>query len=394
MFVRRAVPQDQARIDELFAIAFERPLKRGPPREETRPIRSWAAFTDEGQMMSTFSVTDFQIQFDGTPCRMAAVGGVATLPQYRRRGGVRACFQAALPELYEDGYLFSYLYPFSTEYYRKFGYESCVQTLLTTVDLQLLQPQPVTGSIHLAEGSNPMEAHIRTIDKIWESRFNMMVVHADQDYDFLNQCDPAASQEFTYVYLSGDGTPKAYTTFVKTDQRDGRNLVCTWFCFTDKEGFHGLMNLFKSLSADHKYVKFVLPNIPAMQYLCPEWSLGAIHWTLQPAGMVRVINVQSVLEQARYQGSGRAVLEIRDRQIPQNNRRFAVTFENGNASSVVPDQGCADAVLDIAAFSALMAGVWDFDETKHWMGGLEIQSHNPCLGQVFYRKPMMLADYF
>ena len=78
-------------------------------------------------MMSTFTVSDFTVQFDGSPCQLGGIGGVATLPQYRRRGGIRACFREALPDMYGSGYDFSYLYPFSTAYYRKFGYENCVQ---------------------------------------------------------------------------------------------------------------------------------------------------------------------------------------------------------------------------------------------------------------------------
>ncbi|MDO5401372.1 MAG: GNAT family N-acetyltransferase [Eubacteriales bacterium] len=394
MIVRKATPQDQARIDELFAIAFEQPLKRGTPREESGNVSSWAAFTDDSQMMSTFSVTDFLIQFDGNHCKMGGIGGVATLPQFRRRGGIRGCFQAALPDMFENGYDFSYLYPFSTGYYRKFGYESCVQKLLATVDLQLLDPPEVAGHFRLAEAADPFRKEIVAIDRVWEEQFNMMVIHQEKDYDFTKRCDPAASQEFTYVYFSADGTPKAYTTFVKTDHRDGRNLVCTWLFFTDREGFYGLMNLFKSLSADHKYVKFVLPSCTAMQYLCPEWSLGAALWALQPGGMVRVVNVQSVLQKARYAGSGAVTLEVRDRQVAQNNRRFAVSFENGKAVSVEGTGADADLSLDIATFSALIAGVWDFADSSRWMGGLTLHRDNPDLRKVFYRKPLMLVDYF
>lgn len=394
MIVRKATPQDQPRIDELFAIAFEQPLKRGGPQEESSPVQNYAAFTDDGQMMSTFCVTDFLIQFDGNHCKMGGVGGVATLPEFRRRGGVRGCFQTALPDMYESGFDFSYLYPFSTGYYRQFGYESCVQKMLVTVDLQLLQPPKVSGWFRLAEASHPMREEIQSIDRTWEAKFNMMVIHTDKDYDFTKNYDPAASQEFTYVYYSADGTPKAYTTFVKTDHRDGRSLVCTWFFFTDREGFHGLMGLFKSLAADHKYVKFVLPNIPAMQYLCPEWSLGAVHWAVQPGGMVRVVNVRSVLEKAKYRGSGAVTLEVRDPQIPKNNCRLALTFANGRALSLEETSREPDVVLEIPTFSALIAGVWDFADAKQWMGGLTLNRDNPALEQVFYRKPIMLVDYF
>lgn len=82
------------------------------------------------------------------------------------------------------------------------------------------------------------------------------------------------------------------------------------------------MRLYKSLSSDHRFVKFSTPANPAMQYFMPEWSLGAVSWSVQSAGMVRVVNVKSVLGKARYIGSGSVCVVVQDSQIPQNNDTF------------------------------------------------------------------------
>ena len=344
--------------------------------------------------MSTFSITDYNVQFDGHACKMGGIGGVATLPQYRRKGGIRGCFNKALPDMYATGYDFSYLYPFSTAYYRKFGYENCVQKYHATVLLGLLNPPEVEGVFRMAEAADPMTEAIQTVDRAWEQHFNMMVQHEYGDYDWTKEVDPAVKQVFTYVYFSGEGQPKAYTTFQKVDQPDGRNLVCRRFVFTDKEGYLGLMHLFKSLSSDHMFVKFDIPAVPAMRYLMPEWSLGAAQWSVQPAGMVRVVHVKHVLEKARYIGSGHFVLEIQDKQIPENNRRFAVDFENGRAASVSETEMDPDAIMAVSTFSALISGVCDFETALAWMSGLEIRNSNPSLAVAFYPKPLMIADYF
>lgn len=394
MIVRKTTPDERRRTDELFSIAFEIPMEPASNEPEPDRFHHWAAYTDDGDMMSTFTVTDFQIQFDGHSCKMGGIGGVATLPQYRRMGGIRGCFQAALPDMYGQGYDFSYLYPFSTAYYRKFGYECCVQKYLATVQLGLLNLPPVGGTVRLAESRDPMTDAIRAIDRVWESKYNMMVQHSAGDYDWTKKTDPAAKQEFTYVYFDAAENPKAYTTFKMQMQSDGRNLICSRFFFADKEGFLGLMHLFKTLSSDHMYVKFLLPNHVSMQYLLPEWSLGAAQWAVQPAGMVRVVNVKSVLEKARYLGSGSITLEVSDPQIPQNNGRFAISFADGRAASVESTDAAPDAVLTIQAFSALVSGVSSFPEAAQWMNGLEIRDPNACFNQVFYRKDLMISDSF
>lgn len=395
MIIRRTRPEEAHRVNQLFAIAFEQPLTNSPAGPENEKAAHWAAFSDSGDMMSTLTVSDFQIQFDGHACAMAGIGGVATLPQYRRMGGIRECFRAALPELYARGYDFSYLYPFSTAYYRKFGYESCVQKYGWSVNLSLLPSLQAGGSFVLAEKNCPMTAEIQFLDQLWESRFNMMVLHGPEAYRWTEEVDPAAKQEFTYVCFDSENRPNAYTTFHLANEPDGRNLVCSRFCFAYKTGFYSLMGLFKSLSTDHACVKFQTPAIPALQYLLPEWSLGAVKWELlHNAGMVRVVNVRRVLEKARYLGSGGIRLQINDPQIPENNGCFHVVFAGGKAISVEANAADADAVLTISTFSALIAGVCGWEDARLTFSGLEVKQENPCLPQIFYRKPMMITDYF
>lgn len=395
MIVRKTTAEEAQRVNELFAIAFETPLTKCPADPDNDRIHHWAAYTDDGaEMMSNITISDFQIHFDGSSCKMGGIGGVASLPQYRRMGGIRGCFEMALPDMYETGYEFSYLYPFSTAYYRKFGYECCVQKYLATIQLSLLNPLPVDGTFRMAELSKPMGDAIIQIDRIWESKYNMMVQHQDSDYGWTEKCNPAVTQEFTYVYYSSNGTPKGYTTFVKADQPDGRNLVCRRFCFLDSEGFRGLMHLFRSLASDHRFVKIPMPSNTAMQYLMPEWSLGAASWHVQPAGMVRVVNVENVLKKAKYIGSGTIAIQIHDPQIQQNNRCFGIVFDNGRAVSVTVCEAQPDIILSIPTFSALISGVSDFAEAALWMDGLELLNENAPCSQVFYRKNLMISDYF
>ena len=395
MMIRKlTTPEEAARADELFAIAFEQPLTR-PCEPDGDGTHRWAAFDDQtGEMTGNLVVTDFSIRFDGKSAKMGGVGGVASLPQYRRHGGIRGCFEAMLPDMYENGYDFSYLYPFSTGYYRKFGYECCVQKYHTAVDLGLLNPPAPEGFFRLAEPGRPLTGDIRAVDAVWENRYNMMAIHGENDYKWTEKADPAAKQEFTYVYYDTGGSPKAYATFAKADEADGRNLICSRFFFTDRGSFSGLMTLFKSFSADHRFVKFTLPTQTAMQYLMPEWSQGAAAWTVQNAGMVRVIRVKNVLEKAAYLGDGAVTLQIRDPQIEQNDRAFAVRFAGGRAVSVEETAAPPDAELSIAAFSALISGVCDFAEAKDWMNGIKVRQNDGVLPRVFYRKPLMIADYF
>lgn len=393
MNVRMIEPEEWLRTEELFALAFEQPMKRKEVYELDKALH-WAAFDEDGEMMSTLTVTDFPIQFDGNRCLMGGIGGVATLPQYRRRGGIRGCFAAFFPELYQRGYDFSYLYPFSTCFYRQFGFENCVQKQAVTVDLGLLKSQAYAGVFRLAEPGRDLSGAVREIDAAWEAEYNMTVQHDDEFYNWVRKEDPAVNQEFCYVWFRPDGSPGAYTAYRKEDQSDGRNLVCSHFRFLDSEGYRALLSLFKSLAADHRYVKFDLPDHCSLRYLMPEWSLGAVSWSIIPAGMVRVIRVKDVLQKARYHGSGRAIMGIQDEMIPENNNRFAVEFSDGKPTSVTQTSALPDVTFQIPAFSALISGTCAFSDAVKWMDGITIHKNNPALEQIIYRKPLYLADYF
>ena len=393
MIIRKVTEAEMPRVNQLFNIAFEMSFQGEPCITPGPGVQSWAAF-DGDAMMSTFTTSDYQIRFDGHSCKMAGLGGVATLPQYRRMGGIRECFKACLPSLYRENYDFSYLYPFSTGYYRKFGYECCVQKLLVSVDLGLLKPRPQEGHFVLCEADHPMKDAIRQVDRFWEEQYNMMVIHEDRDYKWTEKFDPAENLTFTYVYFDRENQPKAYTTFRMENQPDGRNLVCSKFFFTDREGFEGLMLLFKSMSTDHRFVKFQLPAGCSMEYLLPEWSMGAAQWSVQNAGMVRVINAASVLRKAAYHGTGSLTVEITDPQIEENNGIFRVSFRDGRAETVEKVSAQPDVRLTVAAFSALIAGAIPFREAALYLGGVEVLNPTMALSQAFRRKPMMIADYF
>ena len=394
MIVRKTKPEEAAAVNALFAVAFETVPEKGPAQPGNDGICHWGAFTEDGELMSSLTVTPFSVRFDGNACPMAGIGAVQTLPPYRRRGGVAACFAQALPELCGKGFLFSSLYPFSTAFYRRFGYESCVTRLACRVDLSQLPPPPAGGSFRLATREDALGAAVQAVDRAWERRWNMEVIRGEGDYDWLAKLDPLSTREYLYVCYDAQDRPKGYAAFRTQADSEGRDLLCSRFRFADREGFLGLLGVFRSLAADHRHASFVLPADPALPYLLGEWSLGAAEFRLQPAGMVRVVRVREVLLGAAYRGDGAVRLRIRDELIPDNDGVFSLRFRNGRAVSAERTEEAADAVLDIAAFSALIAGVCDLDGAGAWMAGVEILNPAAPLDRLFYRKSMMISEYF
>lgn len=80
---------------------------------------------------------------------LCAVGGVATLPEYRARGYAGMMMRYSVKLLHDKGYHTSALWPFSFEYYRKFGWE------LGSEDRKYTIPSELAAQLAMPTGVRP-----------------------------------------------------------------------------------------------------------------------------------------------------------------------------------------------------------------------------------------------
>lgn len=410
MIARKIRPEEVKRTEELFSICFNAPYNNEDTpeqlyhkyvndpqnREQEHCLERFAAFEDDNQtMMSCFFMQPFHINYHAHNEEMLSIGGVATLPQYRKRGGIRACFQAVLPYMYEKGTVFSYLFPFSTEYYRRFGYEICCKRQLYHISLPYIPGFSLSGSSYLLDSATSAMAakDIPYIYEKWQDKYNMMVINNHYDYQFIASADPYKNQTFTYVYRSSEREPLAYMTFQCNTDSNVRKLICSSFFYINIEGLHGLLTLAKGFSNDYRHISFSLPTDQVLEPILPEWSLGAVSCELLPHGMVRVINVQKVLKDSLYIGSGNLTIEIIDEYIEENNKTFKINFDNNICTDIALVDSNPDITMPISAFSGFITGAYETEALSLWK---EVIIHNNTeeIGKVFYKKPLYITSSF
>jgi len=78
---------------------------------------------EEGRFVSSCTCLPAQVWVGDRRLTLGAVGGVATPPEYRRRGYAGALMCAIVRRMQEMGLATSALWPFSFPYYRKFGWD-------------------------------------------------------------------------------------------------------------------------------------------------------------------------------------------------------------------------------------------------------------------------------
>lgn len=420
MIIRKIKPGEYRRTSELFGMAFEfkvdnsksseemeAELQRHPTaRQEEYYLERWAAYEDDDETMMSFIVmVPHNLDFDGHVCKMSGVGGVSSLAQYRRRGGIRGCMEHMLRDTYEEGYAFSYLFPFSDAYYRKFGYVLCGEVVNYSIDLRSIKPFNAGGSVRLLEHGNCTD-DIKKVYEDFKQGYNMMCEHdRPYDYEWADNADPASECMYTYVYYSAAGEPKGVMSFYKRElpgsvrhEDEHFDLECRRLMFSDAEGLRGLLSHCLAFTAYYDHLNFRLPPEFEVVSYVNEWALYPCKRTLAFNGMVRVQNVQMVLEMARYQGDGSLRIRVHDAVIPQNDGVFAVEFRDGKAVSVAKVEGDADIELDITDFSRFIVGTCETSRIGALAEALpeEIVLNAPLerIGKVFYKKPCYIAEYF
>lgn len=401
MVIRKAVPSELLQAKKISSIAFEYPVDCNDPdilalnekadSPALKPVDNiWCAF-DGDTMMAKIQIPMYQVRFDGHVVPLAGIGGVATLPQYRNRGAIRGCFIEAFREMRENGTLFSYLYPFSTNYYHMFGYTPGCQMTTWRVPITSLPKEKLSGSISLYEKGDSI-ADIQKVYAAATSQYNMASVKEDRQFKHIAQVDCYSDQQkYVYLYRDCTGEPKAYFCFRRVREGQETVMACEDFFFIGRESFTELLRFMSSFQPRYTAVSFTVPaSLPLFGYFS---ECNGIQRSLSSQGMWRVVDVKQVLKLARYQGSGSFVIKVMDKYCPWNTDVFRVRFVNNLCQTV---ERCADAPdleADIADFTDLICGNVTADDL-YFHPLICTNGNLENLKKAFYRKSCWFHEWF
>lgn len=128
MIVRNPTPVEVERAAEVSHLAFQNlPLefwqKSYHKIVEEFGERYILVVEEDGQIVSSLLCTPGPVYIGGKPVSHSAVGAVGTIPDFRKHGCAGLMMEECVRMLREEEICLSSLWPFSYEYYRKFGWE-------------------------------------------------------------------------------------------------------------------------------------------------------------------------------------------------------------------------------------------------------------------------------
>ncbi len=409
MIIRKIRPQEYKRVQEINAHAFHRTFKDRESdaediigklisdphdRKDLNWAQRWGVFSDDDKtMLSALIAIPDHVNFDGKTTAMLGIADVATLPACRGKGYTDACMKKVLLEQYENGAPISYLFPFSSRFYRKLGYGPACEVNSYSISLDVIPSFEIQGSFHLLERGADHQSEIEQVYNVWYRRYNLMTKDEDIDYRWVREASPFADNEYSYLYRTAEGVPEAYFTYYLKCDNQMNELCCKRFFFGGPEGLQAILYFLKKEGARFHNATFNLPIDVDPVGILTEWRFGKIKCTREETGMVRVINAEKILNSAKMIGSGSLKINIKDPIIDRNNACFEVTFRNGRTVSVTRCCKKADISLDIGDFSSLISGRY-LSEMVRFLPGVEVFCDIEKIRKVFYRKPMCITRKF
>lgn len=396
MEVRRITPEEVISRSRIQSIAFLFPRDFSNPPEGPDAFQSdWefgrAAFNDEGKMCSCLDLIPFEVRFDGSTVKMGGVGGVASLPEERQKRYIRSIFEYIMKEMYENGYTFSYLYPFSHKYYRKYGYELNMSLRCCSIGISSFGHFAQTGEMRLYTGEKePVD--VKNIYEEFTRDKNLSIVRTEKLWKKFLEKDPFKHNVYLYVWHDGSGRTGGYVQFHTEKGPSGKfNLHIHELIWLDRKAFTGILGFLGALSAQIEKVFWRAPEFANLLTLFPEpYDIGQEILTY---GMNRIVNIEKALQaMAVPPGSGEVTIAVKDEFFPLNTGNYTLSWgaggRNVRRTQSAPDIGC-----DIQALSQLVTGFASVAELE-FAGRIEVAGNKAALSQAFPKKPLFINNYF
>ena len=406
MEIRPIKPEEKILTDKIESIAFL--IKRdfsadGDTGKESRDtgIRTGedadayktgrAAFDEDGKLCSCLQLIPFDVSFDGGSVPMGGIGGVASLPEEREKSSIRSIFEYSIKEMYEKGYVFSYLYPFSPSFYRKFGYELNMNVVIYNIPLSYFKRFTQSGKLkmHVKE----MDAsEIKQVYDEYIKYTNLAVIRTDKLWKRFLENDPYKDNVFLYIWYNADNKARGYVKF-STEAVPGSKYTMNVheLVWLDRGAFEGIFAFLGKLTAQMERMIWKAPSYVNLLPLFPEPF--DMKQEVRTYGMNRIINVEKALGLMSVpEGAGEVIIGVEDSFFPANSGSYSMEWDNGRLSAERTNKN-PDMYCDVQALSQLVTGFLTVEELE-LAGRLDVKSNGKLLAKVFPRKKLFIGNYF
>ncbi len=309
---------------------------------------------DEAGLQACLSIIGYHVYFGETlVLPMGGIGGVACLPASRGKGYAGALLKFALETMKANRQPISALFPFSWEFYRRYGYEWVGVQRDTKLPTRILSTSPETENVRLLEDSE-----MEKIGPVYEKFAKGYRACLQRTPSLWKNFCTHPDDKFRYLYAAEfNGEIEGYLNF--TLPGDGDNAHLREFVALTPRARRALLGLLKRHEMQFEFFNWKAPEDD------PLWG-EFYHWDIEtkirPVYMGRVVDAEAALAPLKpaphFRGEFR--LKLSDKHAPWNEKTLRVAFGDGTVE-VEETEAKPNLQMDIQAFSQLYFGTPDAD---------------------------------
>lgn len=392
MVIRQLKQEEKFMAGRISGICFhERIDDLAKKRQECEEAKEedWGAFDEKGTLMARIINNRYTSYVDGQEIQNGGIGAVSTLPEYRNTGAVRNIFEKLLPYAYENGEVISTLYPFSHQFYRKFGYETVCYRNQYRFKPEVLKGYHFDGEAVMWEEGEDISDYF-SLYRQFAPKYNLAVKREEALMKREHMKDNIYKErKFSYL-LREKGQNVAYLLIEDVYQKEAAFMWVEEAVWNSPEGFRAILGFLARFSADYGEIELTLPYDLELYSVIRSAKAYEIQKTTRQDYMVRVINVKRMLEILSKPEGTDCRIRVCDPQIEQNNRIWHVTE---NEVEVAADGTETDMEVSIQAFSQLAVGAISLDEAL-LREDIAISAKKEKLRSLFRRKSIFINEHF
>ena len=336
---------------------------------------------DENKLMASLEIRPYDIYYEKKQLRMGGIGGVSSYPEYRHGGVVRDLLTFSLRHMYENGYMWSFLGPFSFDFYRKYGWEIAFDKKRYEFDIRLLECFSVKEQKYVRLDHNDHVRMIALHNKLKKEENGVIIRKLDDIKRRVKDC-----------YIYGIENENNLAGYIAYQIKDGVFKVLE-LCCEDIAIKKQLLGFIARHSAQAKTFSWLAPVNDDLALIIKEPKRQA---ELNHAMMARAVNVKAVLGAYDYgMSNGHFIIKIIDPQVIDNNSTFIVDINDEGAIVKEASFNDPDIICQVNVFSQMAIGYAGFVR-QYNAGRIEVQNPKAVelLSCVFKDKTTSVYDYF
>lgn len=375
---RAAAPGEMGQLGQLTGYAYGGSFGDGPdniPARANRPEWTLCAF-DRDRMVASYATIPFTMRANGVPIPIGGVSAVATQPEYRRRGLVRAITTRSFHHLRHQGRPVAALWASQAAIYQRYGYAQVTVNRsyrIDTADIGFADGDPGPGLVRHLDPDDPDAAYQLIkglyIDYVAPRTGYLHRSRALWDNNALRMVADDGPVQVAVSYRD-DGRPDAYAVYtLRSDRVDhptrGQELVVRDLGWLSGAGYRSLWSWFTR----HDLVGRVRWDTAPVDDPAPELLVEPrlLHQVEGEGLWLRVVDVEGALAGRGYGADGELVLEVPpDPLAPWNEGRYCLTVEGGQAHLAGAPTRQPDLVVPVKALASLWAGYRSARQLRAW----------------------------